>query len=140
MSWGACTPRTRAPSWRMLLAGLLLYLHFTVQCQAQSTVVVHDSSELASALRNASMASQTSPISTVILLKQYSWEVSCFFSWPLPPALAVLCSPSVLHETAEILPLAGFTERRLLCRGPERLLGKHHHQPLARAEGHYRLW
>ena len=51
-------------------------MHLHVHCQPESTAVVHDSSELASALRNASIASQTTPGTTTIQLTLYSWEVS----------------------------------------------------------------
>ena len=75
MPWGACTPRIRWPSCGMLLAGVLLLLDCPVECQLASTVVVHDSAELASALRNASDASRTTPADTVIYLNLLSSEV-----------------------------------------------------------------
>ena len=58
------------------LTAAVLYLHLHVHCQPESTVVVHDSPELASALKNASIASQTTPGTTNIQLTLYSWEVS----------------------------------------------------------------
>ena len=58
------------------LTAAVLCVHLHVHCQPESTVVVHDSSELASALQNASIASQRSPGTTTIQLTLYSWEVS----------------------------------------------------------------
>ena len=63
------------------LAAAVLYVHLHVHCQPESTVVVHDSSELASALRNASIASQMTPGTTSVQLTLYSWEVSIDMVW-----------------------------------------------------------
>lgn len=77
MSRGARTPRIGTPtSLCILLAGVLFLLDCTVECQPARTAVVHDSEELASALRNASSASQTTPTDTVIYLDMHSSEVS----------------------------------------------------------------
>ena len=67
--------RITAPSWCMLLAGVLLLLDCQVGCQLVDTVIVHDSTELASALRNASAASQINPTDTTISLSLLSSEV-----------------------------------------------------------------
>lgn len=68
----------------MLLAGVLLLLDCQVECQPVDTVVVHDSAELASALRNASVASQTTPTDTTISLALLSSEVGIIsrIEWP----------------------------------------------------------
>ena len=70
------------------LTAAVLCVHLHVHCQPESTVVVHDSSELASALRNASIASQQSPGTTTIQLTLYSWEVSID---NLSTTVSVLC-------------------------------------------------
>ena len=75
MCWGACTLRVRAPSWCMLLAGVLLLWDCQVECQLLSTSYVHDSAQLASVLRDAGNASQTTPTDTVIYLRLLSSEV-----------------------------------------------------------------
>ena len=77
--------RLYAKGYHRLLSSLtaaVLCVHLHVHCQPESTVVVHDSSELASALRNASIASQATPGTTTIQLTLYSWEVSIDLVFP----------------------------------------------------------
>lgn len=68
MAWGARTSSIGASALRIALIGVLLYLQVQVQCHQSDAFTVHNSSELASALRNASIASQTAPTSTLIHL------------------------------------------------------------------------
>ena len=70
------------------ITAAVLYVHLHVHCQPESTVVVHDSSELASALRDASIASQRSPGTTTIQLTLYSWEVSIDMVSPIVSVLS----------------------------------------------------
>lgn len=75
MARGACASCIAAPSW-VLLAGVLLCLQLQVQGQPSQTVSVYNSSGLASVLQNVSMASQGSPMHTVIHLQPSSTLVS----------------------------------------------------------------
>ena len=75
MARGACASCIAAPTW-VSLAGVLLCLQLHVQGQPLQTVPVYNSSGLASVLQNASMASQGSPMHTVIQLQPSSALVS----------------------------------------------------------------
>ena len=83
MAYGPGKPYDRGCN-RLLssFAATVLCVHLHVHCQPESTVVVHDSSELASALRNASIASQATPGTTTVQLTLYSWEVSIDMVFP----------------------------------------------------------
>ena len=125
------------PSWSMLLAGVLFMLAYQTECQTESTVVVRDSAELASALRNASDASQTAPTTTVIYLNLLSSEVG---THPRLKGRAFSVPIEGLISHPGLRCCAGCTECGLLCHQPAGLHGQHHHQYMAGAEGHHRFW
>ncbi len=95
----------------MLLAGVLLLLGSQVGSQPARTVVVRDSEEFASALRNASSASQTSPTATTIYLNLLSSEVETNPRY----RLACLLSYSRLSASATVSYFAGCAECGFLC-------------------------